>query len=320
MVDLLEKPYPYYHYYITLEKLLEDFESLKKYKYDYITGNSKDKKVLKFFQKHKKDIIYMLNIDFGRDDKFLRITDYFSQECRVECNFADYISPLEYFKINKETILENLGNLPDYDTIDDYFYHQGVKQCSNFHLVVCTSVLKHFKPKRWLDPSAGWGDRLISAINYMDCEYHAADPNPCLHEKYKKMIDTLAVDPSKYRVEKIGFEDLKVEADYYDLVFTSPPFFDLEKYVNSPDQSHIKFSTLEDWIINFMYPLLRKSFYALAKNGHLCLYINDNARSGIKFVQRVKDYLAINKSFKYKGVISWYTGSFPREIIVYQKI
>ena len=331
MVDIREIDYPYYRLYKSLEEILKDFMDLKNYQYDYIIQKpediedflkrskySKKNKSVGFVYKHIKDLLYMLNIEYDRDEKYLKITDYFSQECRVECNFADLISPLEYFRLNKESIIANLGEKPSYNEIDDYFYKRGVIQCSNFHLVVCTSVLNYFKPKRWLDPSAGWGDRLVAAINYGDCEYHASDPNDCLHPKYKDMIGTLADDKDKYKIEQVGFEDLKVEKDYYDLVFTSPPFFDLEKYTNDPEQSHIKYNTLEDWIINFMYPLIRNN--ALTKGGHFCLYINDNKRSGVEYVQKVKEYLAINKGFKYKGIISWYTGTYPREILVYKKL
>ena len=333
MVDFREKEYPYYKYFVTFEKVLENFEELKKYNYDYIINSKKDiQEILKnppkkynatydYIKKNLNEIIYMINIDYNRDKKFLKITDYFSEECRVECNFSNYISPLEYYKLNKETVLKNLENVEDYDTVDDYIFKYGPRMiCSNFHLVVCTSVLNFFKSKRWLDPSAGWGDRLISAINYGECEYRATDPSACLQEKYSEMINALALDNDKYRITQEGFEEANIEKNYYDLVFTSPPFFDLEKYTNEPSQSHIKYNTLEDWVINFMYPLLRKSFRALVQNGHLCLYISDNVGSKIKYVDRVKDYLKIIKGLKYVGKIAWTTGKYPREMIVYKKL
>lgn len=333
MVDLREKEYPYYKYFITYEKVLENFEDLKKYNYDYIVNSKKDiDKILKtppkkqnaiynYIKKNKDSLLYMLNIDLMRDQRFYKITDYFSEECRVECNFANYISPLEYYRLNKETVLENIKDVEDYDKIDDYMYFHGPKMfCSNFHLVVCTSVLKYFKPKRWLDPSAGWGDRLISAINYGECEYRATDPSECLQKKYAEIIKSLSLDSEKYRITQEGFEEANIEKNYYDLVFTSPPFFDLEKYTNEPSQSHIKYNTLEEWVINFMYPLLKKSHRALVKGGHLCLYISDNKGSKIKFVDRVKEYLGVIKNIKYVGKISWTTGKYPREIIVYKKL
>ena len=32
-----------------------------------------------------------------------------------------------------------------------------------FKITFILTILNHFKPKRWLDLSAGWGDRLIGA-------------------------------------------------------------------------------------------------------------------------------------------------------------
>lgn len=319
MVDISTVEYPLYKYYHSLEYVLKNYQDLKIYHYDYIEV---DKKRYKY-------TIYFLNIDFKRDEKYLRITDYFSEECRVKCNFADMISPQEYFNINKETIIRSLGETPKYKDIDDYLYNHGPIQCSNFDTIVCTSVLRHFKPTRWLDPSAGWGDRLISAINYGECEYRATDPNECLHPKYKKIIETLAEEINledergsrpKYNITQEGFETADIEANYYDLVFTSPPFFDLEKYSNSPTQSHIKFSTLEEWMDGFMLPFLIKCVASLMKGGHLCLYVEDNKKSGTYYVKNIKNYLNNNKRMKFIGFITWQASSKPRKIMVYQKI
>lgn len=316
MVDISQIDYPFYKYYHSLEYVLENFEDLKNYHFDYI-------------ETKRKNTIYFINIDFGRDNRFLRITDYFSEDCRVECNFSDMISPKEYFKINKESIIRNLGDSPNYKKIDSYIYNSGLIQCSNFNIIVCTSLLRHFKPKKWLDPSAGWGDRLISAINYGQCEYRATDPNECLKPKYDNIINVLAEEKiikdergerNKYNITQEGFETADIEANYYDLVFTSPPFFDLEKYSNSPTQSHIKFNTLEEWIDGFMLPFLIKCVAALIKGGHLCLYVEDNYRTKTFYVDKIKGYLNNNKRMKFMGLISWQAGKKPRNIMVYQKI
>ena len=61
----------------------------------------------------------------------------------------------------------------------------------------------------------------------------------------------------------------------YDLVFTSPPFFDLEVYENEKSQSISKFNTLEKWKQNFLIPAMEKSVSALEMNGHLVIYVSD---------------------------------------------
>lgn len=319
MVDISQIDYPLYKYYHNLEYILKNFQELKTYQYDYIDLDPKK----------SKNIIYFINIDFKRDEKYLRITDYFSEDCRVICNFADMISPQEYFKLNKEVIIKSIGDTPSYKDIDSYIYKSGLKQCSNFNIIVATSILRHFKPKRWLDPSAGWGDRLIAAINYGECEYRATDPNDCLHPKYKSMIDILADEKTifdergkreKYKITEEGFETAEIEANYYDLVFTSPPFFDLEKYSNDPTQSHIKFNTLEEWMDGFMFPFLIKCVAALMKGGNLCLYVEDNKKTGTFYVDKIKSYLNNNKRMKFVGNVMWQADTRPKKIMVYRKI
>ena len=313
-MDISKVEYPLYKYYHPLPEILDAFEDLKTYEFDYM-------------ESRKPNSIYMINVDFERDKRLMRITDYFTEDCRVKCNFADFISPFEYFRLNRESIIKSVGEEPTYKEIDDHLYKYGPRPCTTFSTIVCTSVLRHFKPKRWLDPSAGWGDRLISAINYGECEYRATDPNECLHPKYKEIIETLADEQfieddrgkrPKYRITQEGFEDASIEANYYDLVFTSPPFFDLEKYSNAPTQSNVRFNQFEAWMNGFMYPLLIKSVAALKKNGHLCLYVNDYR--GMKYVADIQRYLKGNKRMKFLGCISWQQGSAPRYIYVHQKI
>lgn len=305
MPDLEKIDYPLYKYYYSLEYILDNFEKLKTYKQDEIKTN-------------RKNILYNLNINFKRDEKFVRITDYFTEECRVKCNFGDYISPYDYFQTNRKVIVENVGKNPPYHKIDSQIYNSGIKQCTLFNLIVCTSILKYFKPKRWLDPSAGWGDRLIAAINYGDCTYRATDPNSCLHPKYKEIIDTFGADKKDYKITKEGFEVAQIEADYYDLVFTSPPFFDLEKYSDEESQSNVKYNSLEKWFDGFMYPFLIKGVAALQKNGHFCLYVNDYRTT--KYVSKIKDYFKNNKKMEFVGNIGWKAGSGFRNIMVYRKI
>ncbi len=305
MTDLDKIEYPLYKYYHSLESIYKNFEKLKTYKYEEIDSKP-------------KNVLYSLRIDYKRDEKMFRITDYFTEECRVDCNFGDYISPLEYFEKNKEIIIKNIGNNPPYHKIDYQIYKYGPKQCTLFNLIVCTSLLKYFKPKRWLDPSAGWGDRLISAINYGDCTYRATDPNSCLHPKYAEIIDTFGADKKNYKITKEGFEEAQIEADYYDLVFTSPPFFDLEKYSDEESQSNLKFNTLEKWLDGFMYPFLIKGIAALQKNGHFCLYVNDYKTT--KYVSKITDYFKNNKRMKFLGNITWKADSGFRKIMVYRKI
>ena len=112
------------------------------------------------------------------------LTDYFTEPCRIQCKFKKNISPLEYWTKNKNVILASLKKkhlkINNYNLREEMYLRN--KPCNNFRISVCLEVLKLFKPKKWLDISAGWGDRLLSALLYTPLElYCGVDPNPCLH-------------------------------------------------------------------------------------------------------------------------------------------
>tara|TARA_R110000868_G_scaffold242577_1_gene498106 strand:- start:147 stop:1022 length:876 start_codon:yes stop_codon:yes gene_type:complete len=247
-----------------------------------------------------------------KTDDISKITDYFSEKCRVQCSFKNKLPPIEKFKKLQNNPIFREGGFIEIEQ----FLYDNARGCNNFDVKVVLSVLRYFKPKRMLDFSAGWGDRLIGAMAY-GCEYDGVDPSECLHPKYQEMISTL-LPPSKrgkYRMFKTGFEDFQIPSTpftsskgsgskkkggymnskkrgkekKYDLVFTSPPFFDLEVYEKSRNQSIDKFNTLEKWKQNFLFPAMEKSVSALETNGHLVIYVSDYTTESGKRIQYVRD-------------------------------
>ena len=87
------------------------------------------------------------------------------------------------------------------------------------------------------------------------------------------------------------------------MVFTSPPFFDLEVYEDSNNQSIEKFNTVEKWKNNFLFPSIKKSFDSLKKNKHLALYITDYKNN--YYIKDMKDYIKNELGYKYEGNIYW---------------
>ena len=69
---------------------------------------------------------------------------------------------------------------------------------------------------------------------------------------------------------KLMFEDA-LAVDYskldYDLVLTSPPYYNIELYSGTKEQSE------EAWDRDFYIPLFEKTFRHLKKGGHYCLNI-----------------------------------------------
>jgi len=170
-------------------------------------------------------------------------------------------------------------------------------ECTLYPFPVGMAVLKMFKPKRWLDPTAGWGDRLRCAIEY-GCEYTGVDSNKEMKSAYKAIIADKATDPSKYEIKIGKFQNVRLTG-LYDLVFTSPPFFTKEIY-----QHMVHWENVQEFMDEFLNPLLKKSYKHLEIGGHLVLYIEDRGVSG--FIDLMK--ASAEEMFTYEGCF-YYEGS-----------
>lgn len=134
------------------------------------------------------------------------------------------------------------------------------------YIAIC-GVYEKFKPKRVLDISAGWGDRLIGAMA-KNIDYIGIDQNKKLEKPYTQMIS----DFKNYTTSNVRMIFKKSQdVDYsklppYDLIFTSPPYFDLEKY-----EGMETFKNKEDFIENYWKPTIIPAFKHLSSGGHMAL-------------------------------------------------
>lgn len=273
---------------------------------------------------YKKFII--IREDWEKNFEINSITDLFTEEVRVKCIFKNYDSPLNYWKNNKSEIINYSKNKygdSDVHSLREVIYEKS-KLCNNFKVTLSLSILMIFKPRKWLDISAGWGDRLLSAILYNHISndfdlYCATDPNKELHPLYQNMIKSLVPieQQNKFVLIESGFENYKFQNDDFDIVFSSPPFFDLETYSNHEGDSLNNNNTQELWAINFFKPMLINSYNHLKKDGHLILYI-DRSKYIEKYLQKFSEIT------KYKGIIYFYEKKdkrrLTRKIYVWRKI
>jgi len=303
MSDIINLEYPYYKLFYKLNK-----NRIKKIVKNF-NPNIITNKLPKFKNIGKYENKYFIIIDKWMDNYELNsLTDYFTEKERVKCNIGNFITPLKYWQINKKNLLK-LQNI--YNIREQIF--KETKLCNNFRVSVAITILKTFNVKKWLDISAGWGDRLLSAILYKVKFYCGVDPNKDLHKHYLEMINTFVTPKNKKNFILIedGFETAKLPNIKYDLVFSSPPFFDLEKYSKYENDSLVKYNNEKDWVDKFLMVSIYKAIGYLEKNGHLILYLHSS-----EYVN--KRLLEINKILKFKGYIYFYDTKI-RGMSVWQK-
>lgn len=212
------------------------------------------------------------------------LSDLFLEEIRVSANHKGFASPLRCWE-NPEycttivtkafDIASQNDELIDLRILRDAIY-QMIPETKQFRLTWGKGILTilGIKPgSQILDISAGWGDRLLTAMA-MDCHYLGFDPNLKLKVGHTAMIQQFG-DPAKHQVQYGPFEDGQVMANQYDLVITSPPFFNLEEYTNDANQSVHRYPQFLDWMVHFLFRSLIKAWDALKDNGYLAIHMGD---------------------------------------------
>jgi hypothetical protein len=318
----LKLPYPYYKLYYRFDRK-EISKNIKSYVpiiHTEIPPNLSKYKMQKF----NSDTYFIIENSYEHTKEINNLTDYFTEPVRVKCAFKNNPSPYKFWHDNKNSILDKTIKQFGYDeenhknnipNIREIIY-ANIRLCNNMYITVIYTILKYFKPKKYLDISAGWGDRLISAILYKRINlYVSCDPNLDLHPYYNEIIRSFKIDKTdrQFMIHPTGFMEAPIEQTNFDIVFSSPPFFDLEIYSNYKDDSYIQFNKENEWINNFLLPSITKAFNLLRTNGHLVLYI-----SGSHSMMNSIHTLLHNKSI-YKGIIYFYETK-PRAIYVWQKI
>ena len=193
-----------------------------------------------------------------------------------------------------------------------------------------TEHIKEQKKINIYDPSAGWGGRILGALSVDDRNIHyiGNDPNTenqipeigktryeYLAEFFNSKIPG-ASNPfwghqNTYEIFTTGSEIIHLDSNFQkykgelDFVFTSPPYFDRERYSNDESQSFKKFSNYDSWRDGFLRPTLTTAFEYLKNDRYILWNIADIKMGKDKFFTLEQDSINILTELgcEYKGKI-----------------
>jgi hypothetical protein len=244
-------------------------------------------------------------------------SDYFHQIERWKCDATGYPSPQktwenERFRLTlfkalfslkvKEinpTILRNIIGLRKYIA-------------SQFRPSAAKAIYDYFKAETVLDFSMGWGDRILGAhtSNYVK-KYVGIDPNINLYDGYVNQLAFYNQFNDNLTIKEFSLHPICAENEGYnfdtkfDLIFTSPPYFDKEKYDQSDLQSYKKYKTFDSWMNNFLFKTIEIRSEYLKSGGHLVINISDiyTRKKLYKICDGMNDYIASTNQFNYVGAM-----------------
>lgn len=212
------------------------------------------------------------------------VVDYFTYFQRLHTrgkyniNYFEFIANLDEFTKKKfiKNMLEyyktvkNKNNTKNVHIVLKETYNICISAINIFRPVVAMEIYTKYQPTGILDFCAGWGGRAIGACVLNIPKYIGIEINTHLADPYEKMYDYLKTQ-SKTEMQMIFTDASKFDFSVlqYDMVFTSPPYYFLEKYENNNSYSSKKVMNEK-----FYKPLFSESFKHLKSGGYYILNVN----------------------------------------------
>jgi tRNA1(Val) A37 N6-methylase TrmN6 len=172
---------------------------------------------------------------------------------------------------------------------------------SQFKAESAKALYDLFQAKSVLDFSAGWGDRLVGFLASNADSYIGIDPNTKLHEPYQQIVNLCKTDKAT-RFICSPAEDADLTDVSVDFIFTSPPYFDIERYSEEETQSWKRYPELKDWVKDFLLATLTKCWSVLKEGGRIAINIAD--KKGEDICTPMLNHMN-NLGATYEGVIGY---------------
>ena len=187
----------------------------------------------------------------------------------------------------------------------------------NFKPQNARAIVEHLCPVLWgnvYDYSAGYGGRLLGiGSSNMNYNYTAVDPNTetVNYLRYFNSLIKQATGVEGTIVQSVS-EDYQPED--VDLAFSSPPYFNLEKYSDEPTQCMVNYTTLDEWFDGYVVPTMTNIHNGLNSDGVFATNIADYKTYGQKEpVEVCERWIATAEKigFKHTGTIKMMLNTRP---------
>ncbi len=177
---------------------------------------------------------------------------------------------------------------------------------TNFKAQNAKAIVEHLCPVLWgnvYDYSAGYGGRLLGITSSnMRYNYIGIDPNTETI-KYLNYLNNCIEEAVGIKGKIIQSVSEEYQANNIDLAFSSPPYFNLEKYSDEETQCMVRYRTLDEWFSGYAEPTIKNIYKGLNKDGIFATNIADYKTYGQKEpIQVVDDWIKISHGVGFKHV------------------
>ena len=152
----------------------------------------------------------------------------------------------------------------------------------NFKSQHARAIVEYLCPSifgRVYDYSSGYGGRLLgTSLSKLRYTYVGIDPNTETF-KYLNYLSTFCDN----NIELYNNVSEEYQPENIDLAFSSPPYFNLEKYCDEPTQCMNRYTTLDEWFDGYVVPTMRNIYNGLNDDGVFATNIADYKGIGGEF-------------------------------------
>lgn len=260
---VINRGFPYYEY--SIDEKISDFNKIKKYDLTKIISD---------------DIVRQTMHGLGL------AWSYFPHSWNVKIRKMK--TPMEVWEdkvVLKKAIEKRLQRggfvmlLPDGSMTDSQIRkalrsYSGTQSVSNFRPSAAAALYKTYSGDGVIwDMSCGFGGRLLGALLSETVKtYIGTDPSTPTYNGLCEIAKDFNYLNVNIELHKKGSEEFIPNTEV-DLCFTSPPYFDTEKYSDEATQSYISYDTVNSWNENFLRKTISNCKTALKENGHLILNV-----------------------------------------------
>jgi DNA modification methylase len=190
---------------------------------------------------------------------------------------------------------------------------------SAFDPVLAEFIYRWFTPKggRVFDPFAGEAIKGIVATK-LGFEYVGLELREDQVEKNRKLAKEIGVSPTWIRGDSEKMNEYVSVADRFDLVFTSPPYYDTEIYSTDKQRDGSAFGTYEEFMV-WYESIFRQAVDRLKPNRFLVIKVGEGTRNKQGFFNNlvgdtISCFLRLGLRYYNTAVLATSLGTAPQRV------
>jgi len=219
------------------------------------------------------------------------VVDYFTFVQRLETrgkydiNFFEFIENIEEFKKKKfiqtmfkyyKEVKNKNGKKNGYIVLKEV-YNICISAINIMRPLNCMEIYTKYNAKKVLNFCAGWGGSTVAAAALNLEAYYGIEINTDLKKPYENMVEYLSTKcNTQFNIYICDAVNFNYETIQYDTVFTSPPYYFLEKYSHNST-----YNSKKDMDDKFYKPVFLNTYNSLQKGGYYIINVCEEVYNNI---------------------------------------